>query len=481
MADLVSQPMNPGRYLDQVSVHTLLRSGWYATEQSAEFHEFLLAKAFAVPPYLSSAYAYQAYINYTLKEPVPMLWALKGNSYNGLFRTFEQRLRDHENFTLAVGTNVTELARDGDRLAGFKIRPSDIFGSPRDPDDGKAISSQPAPVDPEFEADYTILAVPPVALAELVGPLRRFVPGLASVRKLQSGVTAALDLYFNRTLPDIPNSHVVLRGSRYGLTFVDNSQFWCPGDPNIADLPEGPEDPKKPKKRFTCLNVAITDFYKIDGLNKTDAIRLVIHDLADFIEFDPTKDVDISRSYLQMNNNEPLFLNEVGSEPWRPSTRTELKNLFLAGDFVENEIGVVCVEGAVVSGLVAARAVQAQAREDSRTKGILDDVDPLLADDDALIPIEVLRPDIYPGVNTAAFKVMLTPYAVAAKAWARAEEFARHPERALTPREIKASVADMADAPAEMVSDLFNFGVEAAQWMAELPYDDESRTRKQRR
>jgi len=496
MADLVSQPMNPGRYLDQVSVHTLLRSGWYATEQSAEFHEFLLAKAFAVPPYLSSAYAYQAYINYTLTDPVPMLWALKGNSYDGLFRTFEQRLRDYENFTLALGTNVSDFARTGDRITGFNIRPSDIFGSPRDPDDGKAVSSQPDPVDPKFEADYTILAVPPSALAELAGPLRQFVPGLASVRKLQSGVTAALDLYFTRTLPGIPNSHVVLRGSRYGLTFVDNSQYWQSCDPNIEDLvdqniedpniedpahPKEPKDPKQAKKRFTCLNVAITDFYKIDGLNKSDAIRLVIEDLANFIEFDPVKDIDSSRTYLQMNNNEPLFLNEVGSEPWRPGTRTELKNLFLAGDFVENEIGVVCVEGAVVSGLVAARAVQAQAREDSRTKDILHDVDPLLADDDALIPIEVLRPDVYPGINTAALKVMLTPYAVAAKAWARAEEFARHPERALTSREIKASVADMADAPGEMAADLFNFGVEAAQSMAELPFDDKSRTRKQSR
>jgi hypothetical protein len=29
----------------------------------------------------------------------------------------------------------------------------------------------------------------------------------------------------------------------------------------------------------------------------------------------------------------------------------------------------------------------------------------------------------------------------------------------------------MADAPGEMAADWFNFAVEAAQWMAELPYD----------
>ena len=466
MADLVSQPINPGRYLDQTSVHALLRSGWYATEQSAQFHEFLLAKAFAVPPYLSSAYAYQAYINYTLTDPDPMLWILNGNSYHALFNTFEERLRGYDKFTLELGTTVTTLEEARGRITGFKIRPSDIFGSPRDPDDGKMLVD-PAikDTDPGFEPDYVILAVPPAALAELAGPLRQNVPGLSSVRKLQSGVTAALDLYFKRTLHDIPKSHVVLRGSRYGLTFVDNSQCWNPSDPNI----KGREDPHHPGQKFTCLNVAITDFYKIEGLKKPEAIGLVIEDLAEFLDFKPD-DIDYSRTYLQMNTNEPLFLNEVGSEPWRPGTRTEIPNLFLAGDFCENEIGVVSVEGAVVSGLLAARAVQARAREDSH-QGTLADVDPLWANDEALTPIEVLRPNTYPGVNTTALKLILTPYAVAAKAWARAEEFARYPERALTSRELKASVADMADAPGEMAADWFNFAVEAAQWMAELPYD----------
>jgi hypothetical protein len=470
MADLVSQPINPGRYLDQASVHAVLRSGWYATEQSAQFHEFLLAKAFAVPPYLSSAYAYQAYVNYTLTDPDPMLWVLKGNSYNALFRIFEERLRECANFKLALGTAVSKLDKLEERITGFKIRPADLFGSQRDPDDGKAVAdSSNDETDPEFVADYVILAVPPAALAELASPLRGDVPGLSSVRKLQSGVTAALDLYFNRKLEGIPESHVVLRGSRYGLTFVDNSQCWEPGDPNIKKR----EDPHRPGEKFTCLNVAITDFYKIEGLKKPEAIGLVIEDLARFVDFTPD-DIDYSRTYLQMNTNEPLFLNEVGSEPWRPGTRTEIPNLFLAGDFCENEIGVVSVEGAVVSGLLAARAVQARAREDSHRQDAnrpLKDVAPLWADDQALAPIEVLRPNTYPGVNTTALKLILTPYAVAAKAWARAEEFARYPERALTSRELKASVADMADAPGEMAADWFNFAVEAAQWMAELPYD----------
>jgi uncharacterized protein with NAD-binding domain and iron-sulfur cluster len=469
MADLVSQPINPGRYLDQTSVHALLRSGWYATEESAKFHEFLLAKAFAVPPYLSSAYAYQAYIKYTLMDPDPMLWVLKGNSYHALFKKFEERLRSLPapgQCDLALGMEVTQLLKPNDRITELKVRPADIFGSMRDPDDGKPAQRPGEGSASRFHPDYVILAVPPIALADLGGPFREHVPGLANVRKLQSGVTAALDLYFKRHLPDIPNGHVVLRDSRYGLTFVDNTQCWPRTDPNLTDLQQVHSDGSQTTS--TCLNVAITDFYKIDGLSKPEATKLVIDELQEYLQFDP-QDIDYSRTYLQMNNNEPLFLNEVGSEPWRPDTRTEIPNLFLAGDFCDNEIGVVSVEGAVVSGLLAARAVQARAREDWQ-EGKLTDVRPLLHDAKELEPICVELPETYPELNTAALKLMLAPYAVAAKTLARGEEFARHPERAFALREVKASVADMAAAPGEMAADGFNFAAAAAQWLAELPY-----------
>jgi hypothetical protein len=55
-----------------------------------------------------------------------------------------------------------------------------------------------------------------------------------------------------------------------------------------------------------------------------NAAREIIADLRRFIPFDVEDDVDFSRTYLQMNVNEPLFLNEVGSEPWRPETITEM-------------------------------------------------------------------------------------------------------------------------------------------------------------
>jgi hypothetical protein len=199
----------------------------------------------------------------------------------------------------------------------------------------------------------------------------------------------------------------------------------------------------------------------IEGMRPDQAIRIIIEDLRRFIDFDDD-DIDLAKTYLQMNDRDPLFLNEVGSEPWRPQTRTEISNLFLAGDFVDNDIGVVTVEGAVFSGLCAARAVQAQAQADRNLS-----IDALEMKD-----ISVLLPYTYPLVNAQLLKLSLSAHAACAKLWSRSLELTENPDRAYSPEQLTADLEAWLGAPAAMTADLSRIAVSSAQWLARLPYGD---------
>ena len=140
--------------------------------------------------------------------------------------------------------------------------------------------------------------------------------------------------------------------SRYGLSFVDNYQAW--------------EEARPPKQ--TWLNVVAADFEELTGLPARDACEAIIDELSRYLDFKP-KAIDWNRSYFRLNDDAHLFMNSVGSWQFRPETRTgrseyqklwvhsQVKGLYLAGDYCRSRIDLVCLEGAVTTGIAAARAV----------------------------------------------------------------------------------------------------------------------------
>jgi hypothetical protein len=234
-----------------------------------------------------------------------------------------------------------------------------------------------------------ILTVPPQSLARLVSwEVAACSPNLETVRLLRSEPMISLDLYFKREIAGLNDSITLLLNSKYTLSMLDNSKVW-------KDFPKG----------RTALNVIASNADLIVDYPSEVILDILLKELQHFLDFKldlaadrslRDDDVDYARCHLQTNVGEALFVNQVGSWASRPSATCDIPNLFLAGDFCQTFIDVVTIEGAVVSGLVAAEALRSR-----RGVGA---------------PIDVIRPDSYPAFIPAMLSMALRPAAQVAQA-----------------------------------------------------------------
>jgi hypothetical protein len=395
LLDLISQPSREGELLGRNSVNGFMASRFYATNRSASLHQEILTKAFAVPSYMTSAPSYKNFIKFGFRHPHPLLWILKGNVYEKLICPIESKLISY-GCNILKGVSVTQiiLSHEGN-VASLQLQNTQ-FDASKD-----TIQLVPRTLQ-EHPIDNLILAIPSKPLGKLLETGekgRRIVdklPDLAEVRGLETASIASLNVHFTRKLNGIPKEHVILRGSDYAISFIDNSQAW-------ADAPD--------MSKGSVLSVASSDFYSLASVDPYDDAYGILSQLNEYLSVfnlgsgwgDPNSDVDWDRSYFQPNAGDGIFINETGSEQWRPVTTYEaIPNLFFAGDFCRNFIEVITVEAAVVSGLEAARALHSRR--------------PLGA------PIQIIEPDVYPEGGIVGMKLLLAPYALVAKWWSMADD-----------------------------------------------------------
>jgi hypothetical protein len=253
------------------------------------------------------------------------------------------------------------------------------------------------------EVDELILAVPALKLLDLVRagePGHRIVdlaPEIAELSRLRAQQIPIINLYFTRKLPHIPAEPVGLFDSRYALAFTDISQTW-EGVPGFAD--------------HTVLAVSASDLYGLPGTAPSDDAQAMLAELAEYLEFDPgtawgdSTDIDWERTRYDTNADATLFLNETGTDAWRPgATSAAISNLSFAGDFCRNRIGMTTIESAVTTGLEAAQAIVER-------RGIG-------------APVEIIEPDSLPGALYVWLRYAWAPYAFAGKAWSTGSDLMR--------------------------------------------------------
>lgn len=376
LADLAAEPFSRRAYLDRISAAGFLRSRFYALDSIARLHHQGSLQASSIPYYEISAMTQQKLVRGWLWAPKPFVSVFDGDLQSRFIEPFRShleerygvrflwnhaavRLRRSESACDRVGDVLVHDKRGIQEIKSDHLEPTDEWGVPRE----KMHFSASTLLDCSEETIY-VIAVPIDEALELVDndlydaeratydTLRQTDPGddrhgIADLIRLVSAPMAAFHVHFRRKLPKIPGEHVSLAHSRYGITFIDVSQYWQGLD-------------------HTALNGIASHFLPLVNMTQERAKLLLLRELREFIPFtddDLGFPCDREESELTAAERESLknsihlaphvdnklFLNTVGAWHYRPTGRTGMSNLFITGDYCRSNADLATMESAVGS------------------------------------------------------------------------------------------------------------------------------------
>ncbi len=340
LLDLASQSFKQSGPLERQTVNGFMYSRGYATEECVNLHDMILMEIWSIHGSDTSADAYRDFVKHCLGFPYsrPFALLLRGSLEQKLIGPWRERLVI-EGCKIEQGIEVTEAELEGERVR-------------------LTLREVATEKDHKERYDNVVMAVPAPELAKLVmkGTMgERIVdrlPELSQLRQLRTARIPVVNLYFKEKLPNIPREHVGLVKSNAYLTFLDISQLWT----SLENHPT------------TVLVLAASDASALASEKGKEWAYMMVKELKNFLpavmpgEFwgdSANSNVDYDRSWFQADDSRQLFLNDVDSSRYQPvANYSKLPNVFFAGDFCINDVKMSTVEGAVVSGLKAAKALQ---------------------------------------------------------------------------------------------------------------------------
>ena len=311
--DMISRPLSDKKFLDRVSQIGLIRGKWYTSESVAEMGQENVLKASAIPVYDLSAMTAKRIASYWVRQASPFLSILPGDLQTVFI---DPQVRELEELGVAIryDSEVCDVVMQDGVVTAVALS------------DGTKLS-----------ADIYALCTPfEVTRSWLHDTLYEADPELGNMHFLEAQPMAALHLHLRRELPDLPREHVFLHGSLYALSFIGVGQHWKESDSNAQ------------------LSFISSNYGPLNAVSKEGAKDLLLKEICEYLPITPA---DIEYWELNPNTEVPLFINTIGAWPNRPSAKTKIKNLYLAGDYVRNAIDLACMEGAVSAALESAAQI----------------------------------------------------------------------------------------------------------------------------
>jgi hypothetical protein len=390
--DLLAERLHPTVELQELSVSAFLHARPYMTDRAAEAYNGFITAVWALPSYLTSAADYQEYLEYCLAAPTPAFWLPRGPAAEIVISPLVGALRKR-GVEIVQGVRVAGVCCELGRVEELVVERGGV-----DPASGSWSGSGESWREP---VDELVMAVPPMELSRLVRSgdagrrLVEQVPKLAELSRLRATPIPIVHLYLRRAMQGVPAEPVGLSGSPLALAFTDISQAW----PGVFG-------------NRTVLALSASDPYGLPGTGPEDDAMAILREASEYLAFDPgsawgeSGEIDWDHTRYNSNADAKLFINEIGTDAWRPPTSCEgIANLWFAGDFCGGQLGMTTIEAAVMGGVEAAAAIVAR-------RGLGE-------------PVEVLAPRRLPPALYAWLRAAWAPYAAYAKWWSTTDGLAR--------------------------------------------------------
>jgi squalene-associated FAD-dependent desaturase len=195
-----------------------------------------------------------------------------------------------------------------------------------------------------IEGDYFVSAVPPEALFAIL-PEELRTKEFAQLDSLGSSPIVSINLWFDR--PIIDREFVGLLGTR--CQWIFNKDLILGG--KQAAMPGLPESSSTRSNQVAVIISAARDF--VDW-TRADLVNMAVSELRELLP--ASRSAALLHSVI-VKEREASLSHTVASDSLRPSPRTSIPNLILAGDWIDTGLPAT-IESAVMSGDVASEIIE---------------------------------------------------------------------------------------------------------------------------